>query len=432
MRRNGSEIFFEGVIWFLIFFPPLFSGGLPFLPRVILFTVIFSLVPLVLLRAAVRSEWSVCFPREIWILGGFFAVLVFQLIPLPEGMLGFFSPATAAIYRTYAAEVSPRVFSISIYPYVTLLELVYWAGYAGLFLVAVNLFNTRRRMMRVVYVMILWAFVLGAYGVIEKYILGWSAGRLTFSTFGNKNHFAGYMVLISPLAFSFAFYEKDRAKKLVLGFLGGLLSLMVFLSFSRAGTIALLGALGFMGLLVWQQSKTAKAVGGVVAAVLLVAGLLSLAGIDQFIQRFSSLPSGLYTRTMLFQDALEIIGDFPLFGTGEGTFRYIYPMYKDIITTRFTYHLLNDHLELLLETGLAGACAYFGFLSAVFVRIVRKLSERKDPFAKYLVIGGLSGTAGLLFHSFFEFNFFVPAVACMFWLILGITYKGVHTRFARQ
>ncbi|NIV31552.1 MAG: hypothetical protein GWN58_19315, partial [Anaerolineae bacterium] len=67
----------------------------------------------------------------------------------------------------------------------------------------------------------------------------------------------------------------------------------------------------------------------------------------------------------LRQDSVEIFRDFPLFGTGAGTYAHVYPRYKTIPGDEVPVeHARNDLLELLVESGLVGVLLSAWFLLA--------------------------------------------------------------------
>ena len=133
----------------------------------------------------------------------------------------------------------------------------------------------------------------------------------------------------------------------------------LLLSFSRAGI-----ALGLFALCLTIVSATgSRGVGNRVIIVVLViaaAGLpLAQVGSDRLIQRFERSAEDLQNeggRLTVWRDTVRIAADFPLFGTGYGTFAEIYPMYRSPEVRKFYRHAHNDGLQAIAEGGIAGAC----------------------------------------------------------------------------
>ncbi|MEM7816907.1 MAG: O-antigen ligase family protein, partial [Candidatus Aenigmatarchaeota archaeon] len=158
--------------------------------------------------------------------------------------------------------------------------------------------------------------------------------------------------------------------------------------------------------------------------------LISIAGFEPIKNRFIVFFEGFFGRLVIFKDALKVIVDFPFLGIGLGNFRYIFTMYKEYTPFSLYYeHLHNDHLQLIIEVGLIGSFFYFYFLFRIFKNIFLNFGRRHDPFVKGISLGGLCGLIGVFLHSFVEYNFHIPATSFLFWFILGIVYKCIHTHF---
>jgi len=60
-------------------------------------------------------------------------------------------------------------------------------------------------------------------------------------------------------------------------------------------------------------------------------------GLYPIIERYLLIEGDLPSRTLVWKDIITIIKDFPLFGTGLGTFGYIYPLYRVSILEPIVY-----------------------------------------------------------------------------------------------
>jgi len=75
-----------------------------------------------------------------------------------------------------------------------------------------------------------------------------------------------------------------------------------------------------------------------------------------------------------------LIADYPWFGTGAGTFEYIFPMYKSPGLSPEAYvYAHNDSLELLATQGAVGAAMISAALALVFLKFWRAIKRRRDP-----------------------------------------------------
>jgi len=149
-------------------------------------------------------------------------------------------------------------------------------------------------------------------------------------------------------------------------------------------------------------------------------------GLNPVLVRLSDLSSG--ERPEVCQNTINMARDFPLFGTGLGTFQYIYPKYRSLPSQHYYDHTHNDYLELLSDTGLAGFVIVLSGFTLFFWKTLTRWWERRDPFARGVALGGGCSIIVALTHSFAEFNLHIPANALFFSLLLGLIHNTVYLR----
>ena len=146
-------------------------------------------------------------------------------------------------------------------------------------------------------------------------------------------------------------------------------------------------------------------------------------------------------RVHVWKDTIRIIKNYPLLGTGLGTFNAVYPYYKSF-PVRYRYpHAENDYLQLFAETGGMGISLLilliFSFFSPIFrlnpLAVSGRRSSRSPPgkqrkyilSRRFLIAGGSAALIALLFHSFFDFNLHIPANLLLFSALAGCTWRGM-------
>jgi tetratricopeptide (TPR) repeat protein len=195
---------------------------------------------------------------------------------------------------------------------------------------------------------------------------------------------------------------------------------------SRGGMFSLIAALLFMaGLTLTRRSIKKK--GWVLSAVVIFIVLtIAWLGATPVVERILSIKAEIASRYFggrlpIWQGTLEIIKDYPIFGTGLGTFNYIFPKYQpaQIITRHYTY-AHSDFLELLSETGIVGLLlsSFFFLLSLVY--LFKRFNVRHDPWAVGISIGLFGSLVSIFIHSSTDFNLHIPANAILLTLILAI------------
>ena len=418
----------ESILIFIIIFAPFFFGSYLIFGRSILQLSSLFLLFIVIVRISIIPKPEIVYPASIFFMLSFFAVALFQLIPLSKETLKLLSPNTLKLYQQYLSAADQRdSFTLSIYHFATKERLAMLFASFCLFFSVINAVDKKSKFERLVVIIILWATGLAFYGIMKRFLI-YGAHRIVFGTFGNRNHYAGYMVMMAPLAIGYALSCQDKYKKLIFVFLGAVISASIFISGSRAGTLSVLFALLCLPLLLSGKVSTKNNRWVVPAVFIFLIILLLMGEAEDLHDKFSRVRVLHDLRWTIFGDSLRLMRDFPLFGIGLGNFQYIFTKYTSFFGT-FTMHLHNDYFQLLVETGFIAFIFCTLFFIMVFKEILKQLQKTEDPFIRNLVAGGLSGLFGILLHAGFSFHFHIPASLFMFWLILGLMYKCVHSRF---
>jgi O-antigen ligase/tetratricopeptide (TPR) repeat protein len=122
-------------------------------------------------------------------------------------------------------------------------------------------------------------------------------------------------------------------------------------------------------------------------------------------------------RLPLWTAAWPLVGEFPVSGTGYGTFQFVEPIHRGAGSESlrmFTFdHAHNEYLEALVEGGIVRLT-----LTLLAICLVYKLgidnirSLRNTPDAG-LVTGGLCGFTTVVVHSAGDFGVHMPAIAIL-------------------
>ncbi|MCX5713066.1 MAG: O-antigen ligase family protein [Candidatus Omnitrophica bacterium] len=160
--------------------------------------------------------------------------------------------------------------------------------------------------------------------------------------------------------------------------------------------------------------------------------LFIILGLEPTLERFAILfkkdlisTEGRWT---IWADTLKMITDFPLFGTGLGTFKNIYPMYRTLSVQATVSYAHSDFIQLVSECGLLGLGLSVWFLAMFFKDVFSLWLNRHNIFVKGITLGCLTGCLAILLHSFFDFSLQIPAIAFLFAIILALSYKCVLLR----
>ena len=290
--------------------------------------------------------------------------------------------------------------------------------------------------------------ILGMGVLLSFWVIIQRLGSIRYASgpFVNENHLSGYLGMVIPLSlglFLATFSKiKDSSERninlfngphLLLFFMILIMATGLFLSLSRGGMISFSVSLLFITILLLTRHRIRRKALFIPFLILfLFLGLLWL-GINPVLREISTLSKPRLSSTARLtvnKDTLNLIKDYPIFGTGLGTFAYIFPKYKSPSLKKFFSFAHNDYLQLISETGLIGFLILFLGLLAFFIKTLKELSRRHDPYAVFLTVGGLGSLFAILFHSLFDFNLHVGANSFLFFFILGLITVTVRLRFS--
>ena len=317
---------------------------------------------------------------------------------------------------------------LTVYPYLTEIELLMLAAYLILFFLAVQAFRTLEEWRGFVWFLLTLGFVVSVFGIIQHFTfngkLYWVRelryGGVPFGPYVNRNHFAGLIELLAPPGLAILVLRAVRRDLLPLVALFTILPIgAFFLAASRGGIAAFLVQLGLLAILIWTRHGGRKPlVGG--AAVLLLAGVLvAWLGVGSALERFAkfqSLEVSEQRRLGMIKDSWRIFLDHPVVGTGLGTLIVVYPQYETFYDGKLVDHAHNDYVEALAETGVVGALCCAAFVVLLFRSALVNLWASRNSLNFAIHLGALVACAGLLAHGLADFNLHIPSNALLFFL----------------
>ena len=391
----------------------------------------------------------------------FLLLILFQLLPLPSGLLKILSPKTWEIrHQLLMTNDQLPMTTLSFVPFVTQIQFFKWLTLIGLFLFLLywEPFGNSNRMIQPFIIVIMALGIWESlYGIFEFFsghgqILNLDGEDLVHSvtgTFINRNYFAGYLLMVIPLSVGYLLSRRARkispywgwrhrlssldGKTLLIGFGAIVMMIALIFSASRMGITSLLLSFSLL-IFLFRDPIGEKRFSKTSVLIFTLALLWAIwIGLDAVVSRFFTTTEDFKLRWTIWANTFQIFKDFPLFGSGLGTFVYIFPMYRTLHIEGLATHAENDILQLASEMGLIG----LGLLSVLFFYLfykaisgIRSISHREPE--RYTGIGSLVGILALMFHSLVERNIQVPANAFLYtllWVIvLRISTRGINKR----
>jgi putative inorganic carbon (HCO3(-)) transporter len=230
----------------------------------------------------------------------------------------------------------------------------------------------------------------------NEFISDFILRRRAFAVFITPNILGGYLAMIIPLAFIY----KKKAWIILL------LSASLLLSKSLGALFSI-----FLALLLYfhlrqklNKSRLAMLLLGLSLLLFLLLSLRIPAQKTHLKPLFSTL-----MRLKYWKQTFIIIQAFPWTGVGPGNF--------NLIQSRYAH---NSYLQIWAEMGFLGLASFLWLVLSVLIEGLRNL--KLYPHKKEITLLITASTAFLL-HNFLDFSFFLPEVAFIWWVILGLLYS---------
>ena len=391
------------------------------------------------------------------------AVLV-QLLPLSADTIADISPHTLRIYRERdlsAAIGTQQSFTLSIDPQRTWLALAFFGSFALLTAGSARML-TRESARRLAIGLTILGAVMAIGGIVQRAAFNgqvygvWPLvqGGTPFGPFINRNHFAGWMLLVLPLSIGLLasmvsrampgaiadlrsrvlWFATDAANKVILtAFVVAAMTLALTLTLSRSGIASLAMAMVFASAAMMRRRGGVRRF--VTPAVMLTVAAIAFAavGVDRIASRFAVAGSiDMEGRRAIWLDASRMLNDFWFTGSGLNTFGVAALFYQVRLKGSHMQEAHNDYLQLAAEGGLMVGLPIAIAIAAAIIAIRRRL--RADEGSIWWIrIGAVSGLLAIAAQSLVEFSLQIPANAALFAVVLGIAlHDGARTTSGRS
>lgn len=316
-------------------------------------------------------------------------------------------------------------FIFSMHKNTSLWAMVLLTDYLVIFYLVIYTVNTRRKLIILVYVILSTGLFISTIGLLKNAninpFLWWEyKGVAGISTFGNNNHFAGFLEMVIPFILGL-FIASYSIKKMIFLPIAGLIIITAFIfSLSRGGWTSCLISMVFLvtclltGLNI--RHKSLVIIGFLVSCVVIFIVLSSTPVVIELLTIRHGVGENFSGRMVGWTGIFEMIKDHPFFGTGPGTFSTIFTQYQPPGMLKRIFMAHNDYLQFTAETGLLMVFV-MTWLIYVFYREGIKKIKHHSRLVRGVSIASLTGVTAILCHSFVEFNLQIPANAILFTII---------------
>ncbi len=336
--------------------------------------------------------------------------------------------------------------------------------YFSAFLVAVLALRSAERLDRLAQVLVWSALAQVVLGVLlwsvhAKYRIFYSAvahGDL-IGTYVNRNHLAGYLCMCLSIGIGLMLarlgghkerYDNLKARllasiKFVLSAKMRLRLLLVVLVIglvvtrSRMGNAAFFSAMlvvGLIGIVLMRRTapQTIALITSLVIVDVLVVG--TWVGLDRVVERIQGTEltvaaggtqESVEARTEAARTALAMVQDFPLTGSGGGSFYNVFLSYRTPnYGTTYVDHTHNDYVEIATDYGLVGLGILGMLVASSLWTVLRVMAKRHSSIPRGIAFGVAMSIVALLIHSTVDFNLQIPANALTMVVILAMGWAA--------
>ena len=398
--------------------------------RISLFVALCTFLMLGPLALGIVQNWS----TALFEAGAAVVLLIWMVWQLTASEVRVrWNPLFAPMLVFFGLVLVQITFHHTAYLYDSLSELWLYIAYGIMAFVAVQLLRADD-ILRFGKTMALFGSVYTVFAVFQGFT---SEGRIywlikpragsVYGSYVNRNHYAGLMELLLPIALVLAFSASVRGgKRVLLVFAATLMAASVFLCQSRGGMFAVIVETVFLAIFWMRQFSPRKAAAVFVAFSLVTALFLAWIAPQQVGARITDIHDP--ARWLIHRDSIRMFVAHPFLGSGFGCFATAFPRYRAFYDGFFINHAHDDYLELLLETGLAGFGVAVWFIVVLYREGLRNLRSARLSPAALMSTAALAGCTGLLAHSFLDFNLHIPANAALFYVLCAIATAPIVSR----
>ena len=302
--------------------------------------------------------------------------------------------------------------------------------YIIFFYLLINIFYTRNQLRQIVSTIIIMGFFISLVGIIYKLsgnnFFSWeyenklNPGRLT-ALYVNPDHMAGYMEMAIPLAFGFMTTGINNLKRFGIIIAIFMMFIALVFSLSRGAWLGLASATIFLVLgfklhrRVNRKMLITMLITLLIVFMIILSSPMVIKGIRSFKDKFDTISD----RITVWRGAIDMIKDYPMLGTGPGTFGLVFTQYQPPGLNRHYTMAHNDYLHFTAEVGIFFIPVAIWMVILFYKRGLKK-SKTKSRLVKGTTLGAIAGVTAILVHSISDFNLHIPANAILFTILAGI------------
>jgi probable O-glycosylation ligase (exosortase A-associated) len=298
-----------------------------------------------------------------------------------------------------------------------------------MFVISTNVVDTKKRLMKIIWLLILVDLYFAIYGIFNYAVLHYSpgthyqtSGTVGSSFLGDENDFAMVINTIIPLAFFMLGFSKNRYMKIFSVGMLLIFMLAVIMSFSRGGWM------GFVSIMIFCVLKSERKLASI--AYMLIIGIVFVTvappSYYQRLQTISQTGEGsAAARIRYWKAGLRMFAAYPIFGVGPANGGIHMPEFiKGIPNPEREWGRAFHGLfpQIMAELGSAGLLLYLAMIFFI-VRSLRLILRRSgnsddDYYNRFVANSILGSLLGFFVCSIFLSTAYYPQLWTFYTLVI--------------
>jgi O-antigen ligase len=368
-----------------------------------------------------------------------------QVISLPYSVVDFLSPNAAEIQKL--TDVERYYLSLDVGQ--SIINLNKLISYFCLFCTTLILIKTEQDIKLLLLTMVASGTFQAIYGSFEillgldrSLVFDLKVGAAATGTFVYKNHFANFIMMCAAAGIGLLVtsLQKDRnsspkdfirsiattmlSSKALIRIAIAIMVIGLVMSRSRMGNTAFFLAMTIVGFasLYLIKNKTRGLTILVVSMFIIDLFIVSAYfGLEKVQDRLVNTSLEAESRDEVIKDALPMIFDYPLFGTGGGSFYSTFPKYQSAEIHHFYDHAHNDYIQMVIEYGIISTSIMAGMIAFLLYKAFRVMRRKQHSILKGASFACSMVLIGMLTHMTVDFPLQAYANACYFTIFLALT-----------
>ena len=333
-------------------------------------------------------------------------------------------------------------------------------AYCFLFFITLTLVNTGKRLRYILIVISAAGVFQAIYGSLEvlsglQYSLVFKlpVSHIATGSFVYKNHYANFLVLCLSAAIGYMIASlrvrsgsstRERLRRIVRFWLSnkvlfriGIIIMVIALvmSRSRMGNSAFFIAMTItatLGLIYFKPRQKSYVVLFISMLVIDILIVSSLFGLKQVQQRLEQTNLTQESRDEVITDALPLLSQYGIIGTGGGTFYTVYPQVQSESIQHFYDHAHNEYLQFAIEFGIVGAAIIAMLVLLCAKSALSAIRHRRHPLPRGTAFATVMAVIGMALHSTVDFPLQAPANTAIFIILLALGALSRDIPMGRQ